>query len=252
MLLLEVSDFVGEDADEFLGALAVDKRVVEGDLFELTKAGEVGVGLGGTFGTVDDEETDEREVAFPGHVLDGGLEFAVFHGGELVEERKNDTGGEEGKEKGKGGHRKPGVNPGIGEGAEEPEDEGEDRDAQHRRENKAFDLVADEGGGGGFVEAELFFVNKGVMNVEREREKSGGEKEETDVENTGHDFAEAERADPLVEPAKSARKPEDEEDGEGNDGGDDAEFGSLAFVGLGFGVFFLIPDVSEFLRKLWL
>lgn len=43
MFTLEVADFVSEDADEFISALAFDEGVEEGDFFTFAEAGEEGV-----------------------------------------------------------------------------------------------------------------------------------------------------------------------------------------------------------------
>ena len=93
-------------------------------------------------------------------------------------------------------------------------------------------MIGGKGGRGRFVEAILLLMDEGVMNIEGKGEKSGGEKEEPDVENAGDDFSKTEGADPFVEPTEAAGKPENEENGEGGDGGDDAEFGAVSFIGL--------------------
>ena len=149
--------------------MAFDEGVVEGDFLKFTKAGEVGVRFGGAFRAVDDEKADEREVALLGHLFDGSLELAIFHGGEFIEERKNEAGCEKGEKKGEGGDGEPSIDPGIGEGCEEPKNEGDEGNAEEGTENEAFELVCGEDGGGGLVEAVLFLMDEGVMDVEEGR-----------------------------------------------------------------------------------
>ena len=124
-----MTDFVREDADQFFGGLAFDQGVVESDFLKFAEAGEVGVGFGRAFGAIDDEEADEGEIAFLGHGLDGGFEFAVFHGSEFIEEGQDEARSEESEEEGEDCDGKPSVNPSVGESSEEPEDKGDEGDA---------------------------------------------------------------------------------------------------------------------------
>lgn len=54
----------------------------------------------------------------------------------------------------------------------------------------------------------------------------------------------------AVEESEAAGGPEDEEDGEGDDGRKDAELGLGAFVFLRFEVFFAVPGVGEFFGEI--
>ena len=93
-------------------------------------------------------------------------------------------------------------------------------------------------------------MDEGVVNIEGEGKEGGGEKEKANVEDAGHNLAEAEGAHPFVEPTESTCKPKGEKDCEGDDGRDDAKFSSVALIGLRFGVFFLVPDIGKLRGKL--
>ena len=166
VLLFEVSNFVSENGDEFIGALALDESVVERDLFPFSEAREKGVGFGGSFRAVHDGDFREREVAFFGHALDGLVELFVFERAELVEEWEDQRRCEIGEGKRDDREAQPGEDPGVVDRVKDPKNEGHDGQADEGHHEVRFDLVADVSGAGCFVESESFLQGEGMVNVE--------------------------------------------------------------------------------------
>lgn len=94
----EVPDFVGENGEDLLVAGFLDESIEECDFLMFPESGEVGVGLGGAFRSIDDEYSLEWESAFFTERFDFGFELSVFHRGEFVEEWKYERRGQVGEE----------------------------------------------------------------------------------------------------------------------------------------------------------
>ena len=53
------------------------------------EACEIGIGFGGAFGAIDDEDTFQWKSAGDSEFFDFGAEFSFRHGCEFIEERKD-------------------------------------------------------------------------------------------------------------------------------------------------------------------
>ena len=123
----EMPDLVGQHGHQFVLGLFLDERVVERDFLGLAEAGEEGVGLGGALGSVHHRDLAEREAAFRGDGVDRLAQRAVGHGSELVEQGKDQSGGQPGKEELERYEEAPGPEPGVGDFSENPEQPGDQR-----------------------------------------------------------------------------------------------------------------------------
>ena len=83
-----MADLVREDRSDLVDGVGVDKGVEEHDaLAGEWETSEVGVGVRGALGAVNDEDLVEWEADLLGEGLDGVLELAIFEWGEGVEQR---------------------------------------------------------------------------------------------------------------------------------------------------------------------
>lgn len=79
-------------------------------------------------------------------------------------------------------------------------------------------MIDEEGFKGGFVEAEFFFDDKGVVKVEGEADEEVADEEDRDEEETRNNGALIKGACEIVDPSEAAKEPEAEEDEEGESG----------------------------------
>jgi hypothetical protein len=212
-----------------------------------SEAGEVGVGFGGAFRAIDDEDTFEGETAFLAEGFDFFSEFAIGHGGEFVEEWQDEGRGEVGDEELEGGDEGPCPDPCVGDFLEDPEDSGEKGEADDGGEDEAFDSIYDEGSRCGFVEAEFLFDDEGMVVVEGKGDEVLCEEEDGEEDQAGEDLVIGYGFGEGFDEWEAVEEPEGEKDGEGDGGLEDREAGVGGNVGACFIEFFMIHEAFEFL-----
>ncbi|GBE62049.1 hypothetical protein BOVATA_035420 [Babesia ovata] len=88
MVALPVAHLVGGNGDN-LRLRLLEERVVHHDLLEPPQSVEVHVGVVGTLGAVHQLNLTQRELKFPGKILNALLKFLVLQGLKFVEQRGN-------------------------------------------------------------------------------------------------------------------------------------------------------------------
>lgn len=141
---LEMSDFVGENGEDFLVGVGFEEGVEQGDAFIFPEAREKGVGFAGAFGAVDDENSLEGEGGAGAELGNFFAQGSVGHGRELVEKGQEPGGGEEGEDELEGGDAEPGEPPGLGEFREELENHEEEWDEERERKEEIFREILEE------------------------------------------------------------------------------------------------------------
>lgn len=187
---LPVSEFVGENGEDFVRLALLKKSIVDDNVLLPRKTVEKGVRVGAALAAVDDVELGEGELEAIGEGVDLGLELAVLERRELVEERLDEDGvGGDGKELDTG-RESPEVKDKAGTSLlDNLEETSEDRGDDDGEDEVGLDHVANKEAGRLLVEAKLFFENKRAIELAGETEDLLDEDKGEDKDDGVADFA---------------------------------------------------------------
>ena len=109
MPVLKVAEFVGQHRFDFAGLQALEQGVEEHDPLVRAEAGEIGVAMAGTLGSVHDEDAAVGKTAALQQIDDALAEGLILQGDEAIEDRRDQRGIEPEHGQGKRHPRQPAV-----------------------------------------------------------------------------------------------------------------------------------------------
>lgn len=186
VLFLVMADLMGQHRHQFLHLQIFYQGIIEDDTLFGTQSGEIGIGLGGAAGAVNDKDIVQLKTGLRAEGLDCIPQRALLQRCLFVKKRHDQARVEHGHKDHKATHQQPGIEPEVPlSDLIKPDHRRKQRPAEHDEEKPALELVSDKGELGGLVKGKALLKDKGVVEGKRQKDnfrtkKKQGKEEQGD------------------------------------------------------------------------
>ena len=182
-----VAEFVRQHGLDLRRIQAIEECVEEDDALGLAEACEVGVAMAGAPRAVHHEQALRLEAALGQKGLDAAPQIAVFHGRELVEQRRDEGWVHREHQHVETAPDQPYPEPPQRSHAAHKPEHGQHQGKSHRRrDQRLLGQITDEHGRGHLVETEARFKAEHAVGIERQVDQGTDDADHGDERHTGY------------------------------------------------------------------